>query len=413
MFKKTNHDHWGYYQVGYNKVYSKLEAIELSGKLRQPLNWRFNPEVFDHYDWTSEPPGTLEQWYKARALQLRETYNYLVLFYSAGADSHNMLMSFVKNNIFVDEIVQLHSMEIYNNDRTVEANVEQFSTSIPNTKRLIENNPVYKNTVHRLIDLSCWSRTVMTQPQNKWDYLYDYCGNINSVWGASVGSVREIEPAYKALADQGKDVCFVWGIDKPELTWSPEGYRLGFCDGGLLIFRLPRDQRNPQSWHHDEAFYWTPDMPQLVAKQAHICKRFVKGITPEMPDGFFIRPGVFKHAEDLSTIFSAPRISAKVNGNDYYLTDHGLHKLIYPYWDHRTIVRSKNRNAMFPDIDGFLWNSQAPDFGQHHYQRSMPWLRSTVIKNTPELWWEHKGVPGRSIYRGGIKPLRIFYNIGT
>ena len=31
--KKHNLDHWGFYQVGEIKTYSKIEAIEISGKI--------------------------------------------------------------------------------------------------------------------------------------------------------------------------------------------------------------------------------------------------------------------------------------------------------------------------------------------------------------------------------------------
>ena len=151
-FIKPNKDHWGYFTVGPYNTYSKLEAIEISAKTGQDLQWHFNDESYGHFDWTEEPPGDLLFWYAERARQLRETYDYLVLMYSGGADSHNVLRAFIDNNIFIDEIVQVFAYEGTGTEKTSQANAESFYTSIPQTKFLIENNPTYKNTKHSMID---------------------------------------------------------------------------------------------------------------------------------------------------------------------------------------------------------------------------------------------------------------------
>ena len=48
--KKHNLDHWGFYQVGEIKTYSKIEAIEISGKIKKPIKFNFNDDVFDSFD---------------------------------------------------------------------------------------------------------------------------------------------------------------------------------------------------------------------------------------------------------------------------------------------------------------------------------------------------------------------------
>ena len=102
MYSLSNKDRYGFYTVGDHKTYSKLEAIELSGKFKKPVEWKFNQVEFENFNWTVEPPGSLEFWYKQRAQEIRNKYDYIVIWYSGGADSHNVLMSFVRNNIFVD-----------------------------------------------------------------------------------------------------------------------------------------------------------------------------------------------------------------------------------------------------------------------------------------------------------------------
>jgi len=66
-------------------------------------------------DWTIEPKESLMELYKQRALQIRESYDYLVLYFSGGSDSCTILRTFLDNNIFLDEIVT-YTHNLYEND---------------------------------------------------------------------------------------------------------------------------------------------------------------------------------------------------------------------------------------------------------------------------------------------------------
>jgi len=65
------------------------------------LTTTFTVKLIGHYQ-VSE---SLDFLYALRARQLREKYDYLVLYFSGGADSTNILKTFIDNNIFLDEIV--------------------------------------------------------------------------------------------------------------------------------------------------------------------------------------------------------------------------------------------------------------------------------------------------------------------
>ena len=89
--------------------YSKIEACIYSQTVNQPIKWVFGlDDVFSHYPWHVEPTETLDELYDRRARELRERYDYILLAYSGGADSHNMLMSFYRQNLHVDEIITNH-----------------------------------------------------------------------------------------------------------------------------------------------------------------------------------------------------------------------------------------------------------------------------------------------------------------
>ena len=69
--------------------------------------------MFSKCDWTTEPePGVpLSEYYRRRAQQIRDKYDYVVLLYSGGPDSNNILHAFVHNGIKIDEIVNINSYD--------------------------------------------------------------------------------------------------------------------------------------------------------------------------------------------------------------------------------------------------------------------------------------------------------------
>jgi hypothetical protein len=405
---KSNKDHWGFFQVGTFKTYSKLEAIELSGKTKNKIHWHYNDQVFDAFDWTQEPPGSLDFWYGARAQQLRDTYDYIVLLYSGGADSHNMLTAFVKNNIFVDEIAQFFALDGSSNDKMAEVNKEVFVTSAPNTKRLIETNPTYQHTVHRMIDGGKWQTSVLLN-ENPWDYWYTQSNAYFNPWGLMMGRLKEIEPAYQKLADQGKRICFLWAAEKLVLDRDHDkNLVISISETGMSSMVHPRTQMQNDLTHMDEAFYWTPDMPELLCKQAHVVKRYLENFSPAQVDNLNVVDQAHAPALRESKMLSVP---INFENSVYNLTIRGIHSLIYPYWNHDTVVTPKPPSPFFGSKDIWLRDNTAPDTGYRTwYPKGVVWLRNIVRKNCPELWWEFP-TPKGGIYKGGLAVFKKTYKV--
>jgi len=61
--------------------------------------------IFENVDWETEPTDSLSNLYRKRAQQIRDSYDYIVLYFSGGSDSITMLNAFMKNDIEVDEVV--------------------------------------------------------------------------------------------------------------------------------------------------------------------------------------------------------------------------------------------------------------------------------------------------------------------
>jgi hypothetical protein len=68
------------------------------------IKFWYHDDIFASVDVTQLSKTPLSLLYKERAQQLRDSYDYLILYYSGGADSHNILRTFLDNNIKIDEI---------------------------------------------------------------------------------------------------------------------------------------------------------------------------------------------------------------------------------------------------------------------------------------------------------------------
>lgn len=402
-------DQFGYYTVGNFKTYSKLEAIEQSGRTRKSVEWKFNNDTFNAVDWTQEPPGSLDFWYRERAQQIRDKYDYIVLWYSGGADSHNVLMSFVKNNIFVDEIAQYHNLDGDNGNKKTFLNEEVFATSAPLTQDLIQNNPTYRCTKHRLVDLTN-IQTDLFKNENKWDYFY-YAGMHLSPNALARSYLRETLPDYQKLINQGKSICFVYGSEKPLVEKQGNDWYVVFRDC-LDNAVSSRTQMLNRDWEHNELFYWSAELPQMISKQAHIVKRFLSQLTPASVDNRYIASREQLYDDYGRKLLDAWYADVVVNQKKYQLLPDGLHQLIYPFWDPSAIVSPKPISFAYSPRDAWMFNSIAPDLGQRYYNQGLLKLRQIVKNANPDYWWEFKFDPQLKIpYVGGLTPLRNRYNL--
>lgn len=414
ILSRLNRDHHGFFTVGEFKTYSKLEAIEVGVRIGKSVDWNYNRDVFENIDWSVEPPGSLDFWYRERALQLRERYDYLVLFYSGGSDSHNMLMSFVKNNIFVDEIVQYHQLDAYNGDKTYVSNLEQFATSVPITQQLINNNPTYKNTVHRLIDLTSYKKKVLSDKSIKsnWWYLHNDFTGMNAT---AMSNIKYIEPAYRQIGDSGKSVCFLWGVDKPYLNVdSHDNWTCSFYDSSFGSIVSVNSKLVNETWCSEELFYWTPDFPELVVKQAHVIKNFVDKFTDQQADNKYIAKGIVGRNEygQYDDMINVPAFTFTKNNQPYTMLLNGVRKLLYTWWQPELVVRPIIQSSIFADSDYAYLAPNAPDLnGSQHYFKGLVHLRQYMRKHAPQYWYEFQHNPSIGPFNGGIKPMKNTYSL--
>lgn len=354
-------DRLGYYQVGNLKYYSKLEAIEAHQRTGIHPHWNFNEAVFSSYNWIVEPTDSITEIYKSRAQQLRSKYDYIVLMYSGGADSFNVLHTFLSNDIALDEVASFIN---YNAtaDKENFLNSEIFNVSIPTITQLKEIYPWLK---HKLIDLTQLTIDFFNHDQNKFDWIY----KLNAAFNPNAAS-RESLPLkikeWRDIIDSGKKFCILWGHDKPRIIHKDNKFLFRFIDivdNASTVKSIAGEQ--PYS---DELFYWTPDEPRIVIKQSHLIKNYLNSGNIDS------LPFVSKEKSDLAYKTS--------NGINYWLSNHGVHNIIYPCWDINTFSLGKPTSLILSPRDSWFFNISQQNTFKNNYIIGLEKLWQTI----PEYW---------------------------
>ncbi len=359
-----NRDHFGYYTVGDLKTYSKFDAILLHERTGNFPTWRFNEEVFDLYDWTVEPSESLDELYRQRAQQIRDQYDYLVLFYSGGADSTNILQTFLKHDIKLDEIAQFYSYQGDGGDADSNFNAEVTRVAIPWSLQIKEKF-TYIN--HRVIDQSQLIDDIYDLDEIKHDFLYQQ-NNYISPNNFSRVYLRKIIKDYKNIIDSGRRLAFIWGAEKPRIYFENNKYCLRFLDQiDNCVSPLLQQQQFPG--YFDELFYWSPSFVRGMIKQGHAVVRALK--TWPISDVFFERD-------------ATPYGYTQRNGIKWFLSAHGLHTALYPGWDINTFSVGKKRSPILSLRDS--WYLEKSSGSTQRFWHGIKTLDQTLEKTLDGYW---------------------------
>lgn len=341
-------DKFGYYTVGDLKTYSKLEAIEWQQRFGHFPEWNFNRSVFDACDWKTEPEIDLWDLYKVRARQIRDSYDYVVLFYSGGSDSHNLILAWIDAGLKIDEIASFWNVEGSKTRDTVQ-NSEIDRVVLPDVEHMRSQGLEFK---FRLIDTS----SMELESTRLDDLVYSLNHNFSPLHSAKI-IMREQIAAYRDIIASGKKLCFVWGAEKPQLYHDDHGMYLMFLDF-LDSCVGPWQQRNYHDGIYDEYFYWTPDLPELIIKQAHTVKRFVETCNDA------------HHYQDKFTAFGYNKQLGK------YLTAESSKMVLYPRWRNDIFNAGKQNKRFFSARNQWIWDSNLEQkdlflsAGKHLYEQA-------------------------------------------
>jgi hypothetical protein len=327
-----NPNKFGYYSVGNKNTFKKLEAIEYSNIQSIPFKWHFNDDIFSALDWTKDPDIDLWDLYKQRAKQIRGAYDYVVLFYSGGSDSHNILNAWLDADCKIDEIATIWNYETtgeYQNHQ----NAEITNVVLPDIKRLREKGIEFK---FRLIELPEFALKLFERWSTNFEYYINYHASINN---PAKHLFRDYIKDYKDLIDRGKKVVFVWGTDKPIIHTTDDKQHFNFID---CIDNCvgPYCQDNFHKGWYDELFYWTPDCPLIPIKQSHIIKNFISICN----DKKFYQSDVAHNG-----------YNSKIG---MYVNYETVKSLIYPKWSSKIFTNGKAHSFIFSERDDWFFRTK-------------------------------------------------------
>ena len=342
---------FGFYQVGNRTTFSKIEAIEWQQQLKFFPQWNFNEDIFSSYNWKIEPIETLDELYARRARQIRDTYDYVVVCYSGGADSSNVLDTFVKNNIHVDEVLTINQFEFDSNPLS-ELNIEQTKVVYPSIQKLMQQG---KRIFHRTLDVSSIIKKIAFDKKMLLERAYYYkCRGRYMAFAY----LREVVLEYKKIIDSGQKLVFVWGGDKPRLYFDNKKFCIKFVDGVIDAMVNSAVQIAGREEDYHELFYWAPESVDIICKQGHILKRYFERQTAKLEwySHFKNYPIINKliYTNYNENEFSIGKIDSTVSGKK----DEPLMKF-QPYKQQMELIVDK-----FKNIDSYWWKKEhTAEFG--------------------------------------------------
>jgi len=375
-----NHHKLGYYKVGPNEFQNKILALLENRKTGHGIQWTFNHDVYKRIDWTVPIATPLLEIYKNRAQQLRDRYDYLMLYYSGGADSSNILRAFVENNIFLDEIVmQLPepTRQSFNSVDTTEANYysELEYSAVPYLNKM--RNKLHPNTLVRYQDFAKPGLTVLEK--DHWLEQVPLCTNI-TISAICRQITQNTDSHILKIYDSGKSIAQILGIDKPLVYFDGSNYYGYFMDTSTYHYVSPVDFNNTElsnSQYTTEFFYWTPDMPEIVVKQAQDIKRNCE-ISPWAK--FMASQSLKRHISEYRSV---------------------LHPVIYPPDVTVEFQTQKPSSRIFRQMDRWFWET-ASETARQNYTSTIDYLNSNI---DPRLAIGNSLLNGVGSHRSGFYML--------
>lgn len=324
----SKYGHWICENIRFHK---KIDALSYASKEKKMVKFYYHDHVWNSFDRTLLGKIRLNELYKLRAQQLRDSYDYLVLYYSGGADSHNILKTFIDNNIKLDEIcVKWPKMMIDGNMYT--PNTEDTSSR----NYWSEWNFAIKPTLDLIksyfpnIKITIKDYTENIQKIN-FDQVFQ---NLNFVRGGGILLNSVISDSDIFYADSSKKICHIYGIDKPLLFEHDNKMYMFFSD--VCLDQAGKSTINGES---TECFYWTPDLPLLAFEMAYQLTMHLKNKPRE---GFVWTTESFKKKIKTQITQNLNNISRNV---------------LYTTWNNRFQADKPNASR----TDKFFWFYEHPE----------------------------------------------------
>jgi hypothetical protein len=289
----------GYYTCAGFEFESKIRAAEVATSINRSIEWNFNNEAFGSYNWSIEPELSLDQLYDLRARELREKYDYIILSYSGGSDSNNVLESFLRQGLFIDEIVTNWALDLTekftvldSTERSTWNHNAEFKLHTASRLDYIKNSsPKTKIT---MIDTSeILVKNLLIADDASWVRKKK---EVLNVTGSSQFNYVYFSDIRKRL-DKSNRVALINGTDKPKVKILDSKLYLYFIDKAVNMVSI---QDHIEEYPNAEPvfFYWDSDCCDLLCKQAHTILKWIKANPHHIPTWESSDPVVIRRVQE-------------------------------------------------------------------------------------------------------------------
>lgn len=269
----------GYYQVGDKRFTDKQLAYEYSTKIKKQPQFHWHHQVWKSFDKRWLGRYSLDDLYRRRAKQLRESYDVLYLSYSGGADSWNILNTFIKHKIKLDCVYVKWPKKIdktfYTPNKTDVSAYNYLSewdfTIKKDLEWLVTHHPQIKVEVVDVFERKELENTNSLEYKIESMDVFIFPATTLQGYAYPLQLQKDIE--------SGKKVCEIKGIDKPIIFSLGNQVVMTFRDHALAPLRLNRNIRKlfgdkNKVTDITSGFYWAPEFPLLAYEQAYQCFLF-------------------------------------------------------------------------------------------------------------------------------------------
>jgi hypothetical protein len=251
-----------YYNIKTGNSYpSRFDALKDS----KNSFYYFRDKEFLATDWTNEPSESLSELYRKRAEEIRAEYEYVIIAYSGGHDSTNVLETFYYNNIHIDEILVVGALsqdpnsesdDNHNGDLYYNVFPTLNKLKLPNTKITVVDYTKYFDDLNNFTMLKKYGS----------EYL-EHIGSYYSVHHLFWADLKKF-----IGQDNDKKTAVVFGADKPIICYDEDlkKYYTIFTDTEHIDYGNFQLVEN----FHRVKFYADADV-KLRKKQLHVLKRFL------------------------------------------------------------------------------------------------------------------------------------------
>ena len=351
--------HLGYYVYDNQAFLMREEALDLmllkkdyGGK----IEFYYNDHIFSNINWEKNVHFDISALYRVRAQQLRDKYNYLILRYSGGSDSTQALESFIKNGIFLDEIIVImHEKAIKNLDRNmmvIDTELSQYLeyeyAVIPQLKRVKKLSP---NTKITLLDSS---DNLFDQLVNK---KFQHLGRNDeptSLRNVTTGLAKSWTPLlfkHEEESSTRDGVAVIRGLEKPVIDITDDG-KIFFVFYDITLCATVSVQKKGTSYTIED-FYWSPDFPLIPVKQVHMI--IEKLSTNEK---------LYNEWKSLRAMIKRVNADPSIKSSPGYILDRWYNTIIYPDWNPTIYVAPKSTEVTtdFKLLDALGIDHQSQQF---------------------------------------------------